>query len=781
MIPNNFTAYNSQGYPRPDDFVDPSEKQSNPKWCHQYAQFIYAQFMNGSSSITSAMRDKIEKRYKYAEGNQDTDVYKTRFLDDANTRPNIPIEGSDIDGKSTVKGQNEGFANIDFESIFSPLPKYVNNIIGIMQNQDHDIQIKAIDEKSGNLKDEIKYLLYAKKELFEELQLFNKAFQLQDPSEKVPLPESLEELEMFSQMGMFKLPYEIGMKKAINHTDELSRLRELKDDLIYDLVCNNMCCTETYVDTNGYVKHDHVPLFDVIIEGSKKRNHSDSSYCARIKWLTAADLKEETGWDDDKIRQMISKYANTYGNPSYDPAKLDDRSFSLSSFRIPVLRCYWKSVDSIIETERKKGNKTMIYQEEWKGKRPRFYNNDNRKSTRTDVHTLYHCNWVIDMPEDYVYEYGRPNNLPYNYESKEVELPIHFYKGRGRSIIDLMMIIADDIQFTYLKLQAAIIQAPPPGISFDIGVLENLTLDGSNNITVKDAIRLYSQKGSFVYRLSPSTLNTPTSRSRPIEELRGGLGTAITDAMNAMEMFYHSLDVLSGIDAITSANQSPLPEQGKGVTEIAVAATHNTLKHLYAAYLSMKESQTKCAAYYIQALTYLYRDNINDNPYYKVIGKTNLLSIITAGEYPPVCYGFFAKAVPSDNIKNEIIGAARDAMKSGRNGKPVITYSEYLFIVEHLDTYDGVGWARVFLAKKEQQHMVEEAEAARAAQENNAMIAKEQEQAKAESERVRIEYKLKSDKDLATHKTNELIRLEEAKADNLIRVKKETGDIGISN
>jgi len=436
-------------------------------------------------------------------------------------------------------------------------------------------------------------------------------------------------------------------------------------------------------------------------------------------------------------------------------------------------------VDSIFETTRKKGDKTMVYQEEWKGKAPRFYNSEQRTTSRTDIHTLYHCNWVIGESKDYVYEYGRPSNLPYNYETKEVEAPIHLYKGRGRSIVDRIITLADDIMFQYLKLQAAIIKAPPPGIKFDIGSLDNITLDGTTKLVPLDVLDIYSQTGDFLYRLAPATMPglQGMSNPRPIEELRGGLGSAITDAITAMEFYYKQLDVLTGIDPFTTANQAPKPDQGKAVTEMAVAATANALKQLYNGYLTIKEAQTKAATYFIQAVCYLYEDDIEHNPYFKVIGKTNLLAIITAGSTSPICYGFTAKAVPSDYLVNEVIGAARDALNAGRNGSPMLKPSEYLFIVEHLDTFDGIQWARLYLARKEQIKAQQEAEATRIAQEQNAQIAQAQEKEKQNTEKIKAEEKLRVEKELKTHETNELIRLDTAKTDNLIRLKQETGEL----
>ena len=191
MIPNNFSQYNSQSYPRPDDFVDPKEKQNKPDWCHMYAEYIYSQYMNGSSAITQSVRDRMEKRIKYAEGRQDTDIYKNRLLNKTNARPVVPTAGTDIDGKGSTEGKREGYANINFDEVFSPIPKYLDNIMGILSSQDYDIKVDAIDEHSGSLRQELKFMLLAKKQLLNEMQLFNKAFSLKDNTEDVPLPASV--------------------------------------------------------------------------------------------------------------------------------------------------------------------------------------------------------------------------------------------------------------------------------------------------------------------------------------------------------------------------------------------------------------------------------------------------------------------------------------------------------------------------------------------------------------------------------------------------------------
>ena len=113
----------------------------------------------------------------------------------------------------------EGWDNMNFEDIFSPAPKYINNIVGIMEAQDHDVVVEATDENSGSARAELKYSILVKEQLRDVMQYIQQTFKVQLESDNAPLPKSVEELDLYSNLGMFKLPYEIAQEKnLIIHT-----------------------------------------------------------------------------------------------------------------------------------------------------------------------------------------------------------------------------------------------------------------------------------------------------------------------------------------------------------------------------------------------------------------------------------------------------------------------------------------------------------------------------------------------------------------------------------
>jgi hypothetical protein len=238
-------------------------------------------------------------------------------------------------------------------------------------------------------------------------------------------------------------------------------------------------------------------------------------------------------------------------------------------------------------------------------------------------------------------------------------------------------------------------------LKIEFGSIENLSYDGTTSLTARDVIKIYSQTGNIIYRLQPTVpgINNP-AWTNPIEELRGGVGTAIEDAIRALELFYRQLDIISGIDPVTSVSKFPEERQGKAVTEIAVSATSNTLRPLYSAYLSLKQAQAKCDTFMINSLFVAYDNDRESNPYNGVIGQEFLDAIYEAADFPPIRFGFKMLPKANDQQKQEVILAAREAL-TGRNEVPLITYSEYLFLIEQLDTDDGLKFVRLFLSYRE--------------------------------------------------------------------------------
>jgi hypothetical protein len=259
------------------------------------------------------------------------------------------------------------------------------------------------------------------------------------------------------------------------------------------------------------------------------------------------------------------------------------------------------------------------------------------------------------------------------------------------------MPVLDQIYMTFLRLQNAIAKAAPPGLKIEYGALEGMTFDGKK-FTPKDSLTLYSHTGSILYRFTPMVSGAPANSGKPIEELRGGLGTAGADAVVLLDLLYNQLAEVTGVDRISSISQSPTSEQTKGVTEIAVASTNYTLKSFYSTYLTIKVSQIRNTTLMLQSVLLTEEGR---KKYGRIVGSNYIDAIVMADKYPPIEWGFKAVARPTEFIKSNVIAAAQQAMAGGKNGIPALRLSEYMFLVEHINTLAGIKFARAYIAHKE--------------------------------------------------------------------------------
>src|SRR6185295_5760302 len=124
----------------------------------------------------------------YAEGNQDNSKYKKWFT----------AKGDTTDGASYV--------DLDYTPV-SPIPKYRDIVLGLLEKQDYEIDISAIDPSSDKQRDGEKYKVWAKKQLNDILKAQGLA-DLADTEEEVE-PETKEELDIY--MSTFKLSTEMAM------------------------------------------------------------------------------------------------------------------------------------------------------------------------------------------------------------------------------------------------------------------------------------------------------------------------------------------------------------------------------------------------------------------------------------------------------------------------------------------------------------------------------------------------------------------------------------------
>jgi hypothetical protein len=753
---------------RPSDDIDPKLKETDPTWSLAYMEHIYAQYVLGNCAITPTDVRRFDRNYKYSIGRQDTSIYKDMILDEFDDNDETPkyTRGYDDVHAPSQKKSREGWVNIDFENVFSPMPKYINAIIGIMESEEHDINVAAIDEHSGDLREQIKYQRYVKGKYLDRLNSYQEAMGIEPQDENEVYPRSIEELGMFEEMGEFKIAYEIGIQKAVEHTMKASGDKKIKRNVIKDIARYGVTATMDYFDyAVKEVRVKHLDVKNLIVEDSKEDDFSDISYAGYVDYITIAELQNQTGLAEEDLWEIASNYVNDFGNKNfYDKSIGADGVYDFMKCRVPVMVAFWISNDSTYYTRKKtKDNQDVDIIEPYRkrsdgsSRKPRVYDRDDKKTTVTTKQTIYTCKWVIGTGT--VYEFGKAHDSAFDYKDKRVALPIHVYKIDEKPIVENCIPLVDQIALTFYRLQNGIASAPPPGLKIEYNSLMGMTFEDDQEWKPLDSLKLYSQKGHMIFNASPSGVEMNPNMGEPIQELRGGLGTVIEDAARSLELAYQSLMEITGIDRLSAVSQSPGRDQGKYVTQVAVAATNNTLRSVYSCHLAMKEMVAKGIALRVQAVIY----GRTDSNYERIIGDAAVEALRAGGHAPPVSLGVHLVALPNDQLKNDVREAAMAAMAGGKNGIPALTYSEYLFIVEQLNSMSGISYARVYIAKKEAEAAMKEQKAAAESQELLNQQTQEQNQQKAQFEAQKIDKEKEKELDILEKKKEVDIAIEEVK------------------
>jgi hypothetical protein len=700
----NSDKYLRNSYPFPSDDVSP-EKKGEAEWNLAWLNAIVYQYLDNKCGVRYNQLDKIQELRDYAEGRQSGTKYKNFFL------------GKEIPGE-----QRKGWMNVNFDDIFSPAPKIKSKIMGIMESQEHDVLLDATDEKSGAEKERAKEMLWFKKKYKTILDEIDQTLGI-PPKDEV-LPESREELELFAGMGGFKLPYEVFMEKCLGHTFDISNHPENKRNIIGDLIDINMAATMDYVNTEEQkVYEKYIDIADLIIDYDGSNNFANARYGAIPMSYTIADIEAETGLSEEKILKIAQSFAGKYGNPVWSDSfnVKAGNVWKFNNWRIPVIYGAYKTVNNKYHTKKNGKMYPATYGKVW--------DTDTKKTVITNVQVVYHAKWIPET--DFMWDYGIMNDIPRN-EKGAAGIPFHVYKLKGKSIMEQLLPILDDIQMIKLRYQNGIAKAPPPGIAVEIESLENIMF-GSKKMKPLEVIAMYLQSGSYVYRDKPATGGSNASQAKPFEVLAGGAGTVIQETAASMTMAFNQIAQITGIDPVTLTDETMQPDNTLGGKQLALASTNNTLKGLYSAYISIKESFSRNAASRINLICMFNKDD--NKGYYGVIGSAGVESIRAMENNKISKLGIHIHARPTEFEKANVLEAAKSALALGKSGAPGITMSQYLFISRQINMPGGIKYCEAMLSYWESKKQKEELELAKVNMEQNKSLEVDAVMKKSEAEK----------------------------------------------
>jgi len=671
----NANSYIGKNVTYPKHNIDPKKKDE--KWYKQYAEALYADYVNNKLTIPFSVRGEIDLLRLYAKGNQPV----TKYMDRLSPR----------DRKTNKR---KGYMNVSWD-ILSVVPKFKRVVMGMLDKMEYDIFIDALDEKSVSDKDSMKWRVWANKVLSEELGEDPAATEGMPQMPGMPnfVPNSVEELEMMKDLGSFKLAIEIAYEKALNWSYDMSSWDDIKRRIFSDLFDIGIAMARDYVDPiSKQVKSRYVNPRDAIMSYSSDPAHKNMKSAGEIRKMTIAQLRERAPEiPDEVISQIADKYRNYENNGSANEVNPGESSDEYEDYDVCVIDVEFIDYDLEKYEKKKTSRGNYMYY-------PKSFDYKKKKTEKRQSHTvkkkkIRKVSWVVGT--ETVFNWGEQTDIPKN-DSEEVCLSFKAYRENEKSILSSIVPLADNIQLTWLKMQNAIAMSAPSGIKVEVGALTGISMGGSK-MGPLDILRLYRQTGDVVYKASTHQSQFTGNQPSPIDKISGGIGSELNEYITILnhdiEMIRQITGISPAMDASTLSTETPV-----GTSKMQVGATNNVMHNLFVGYKTIK---TQLA----QNMLVRWQVRIRSGEVKglaKAIGNNSVNIMKQSSKTRLEELGLIIQMRPSDAEKNEIKQMAIQSSNSKKQGGIGIRMSDYMYISRLIDQ-GSIKLAQAYLAIKENQ------------------------------------------------------------------------------
>lgn len=620
----------------PDPLASPDAKSAK-SYGLKYAKAIESQWghTDDHGSIFRKRLDEFERYRDYANGTQDTKIYK-QILNS--------LDPNNGDGS---------LLNIDWSPV-PIIPKFVKIVVNKILSKNPYPNVEAIDPLSITEKERKKAELKFNVNNRDMLQQAQQAG-LDIGADLEKIPDTPEEAEIFLESNI-KTNAEIAAQIAANLTLEWNEYNHtVHRRCVNDLVQVGMGVTKNEYDPNYGLVTKYVDPAYFIHSYTEDPLMNDLTYAGHIKRITISELKRLAGdeFTEEEYNQMARNVQNKYAN---DPNKLShsyyDRNlqrtiFGYDEYIVEVMDFEFLSVDDIFyeSKESRFGNvgfyyKGMVYQ-------PPKESVFDRKPVRMSFVTLYGGSYIVGTNK--MYGYGMKNNQPRNiHDITRTRLSYSAVAVNMRRMIPKSMVsgivgFADQLQITHLKIQQSIAKAKPDGLIIDIEGLENVQLGQGGELQPLEIQDIYEQTGIFYYR---SKNPEGGFQNPPIREI----GNAIRNIEAYVNTYNHYLRMIrdaTGINEVVDAS-TPKGDALVGVRQQAIEASNNATYDITHASMMLYK---KVVEYVVKCLQIVPPQSVIYRVYENAIGKANMDVLASFKDLP--MYNFGVRVVPemSDNDK----------------------------------------------------------------------------------------------------------------------------------
>tara|TARA_R110000824_G_scaffold309838_5_gene497177 strand:+ start:1621 stop:4059 length:2439 start_codon:yes stop_codon:yes gene_type:complete len=613
----------------PDPFADPMEKHT-PSYGESFAKAIMGQWGSSqdSSSLLNRRKHDFEKNRDYANGTQDTSIYK-QLLNSLD--PN--------NGDGTL-------LNIDWSPV-PIVPKFVRVVVNRVLSRKPYPAVEALDPVSKQEQEKKKAKLEVaveNRDAFKEAKDLGLQLEI-DPD---TVPESSEEAEIFMDQNI-RTNAEIAAQMATSLTLDWNDFnQDIYRRCVEDLVVCGMGVVKRSNDPNYGITTEYVDPVNFLHSHTEDPHMNDIVYAGHVRRMSIMDLKRKAGdqFTEKEYEELARKVMNNdyndhskfgNGNPLKNTYGYDDYLVDVLDFEFLSVDCvYYESKQSQF------GNVGFYYKgNEYKPVTDSVY---ERKPYKMDVETLYGGCYLMDMNK--VFNYGPKKNIPKNvHDLTKAKLSYSIACTNIRKMVPKSMTggiigFADQLQLTHLKIQQAVAKAKPDGLLIDVEGLENVQLGSGGDLSPLQLQDIYEQTGVMYYRSKNPEGGFQNPPIRSLENQIRNINSFITLYNHYLRMIRDATGVNEVMDAST-----PKGDALVGVQQQAIAAGNNALYDITNAslvlYKRVCEDIVKC-------LQIIPEDSVLYRVYTKAIGQNNMEILSSFKELPMYNFGIRVVKTMSD-------------------------------------------------------------------------------------------------------------------------------------
>lgn len=709
MYNDNFGAKTGKGFPNP---MASAEEKSSMGYGKKYAKAIENQWgsVDDGNSLFKRRYDTFKKNRKYANGTQDTVIYKKLLT---SLDPN---------------GSDGTLLNLDFTPV-PILPKFSRIVVNNVLSRSPYPNVEAIDPLSSSYKDLEKKKMEAEVLAREELKKLKEKTGMMVSKDPEEIPETLEEAEIFMGTSI-KTDAEVAAQIGANMTLQWNDFNDTTfRRCVEDLTVCGIAVVKRDNDPNYGITTNYVDPMNFVHSYTEDPNFSDLVYAGHVKKISIQELKRLAGdqLTEEQYDKIAQKVMGRHGNnsSSYNRRHYDEANgrmhYGYDEYLVEVLDFEFLSVDTMYfeEKESRYGNKGFYHKGfSYKERQSSVL---ERKPVGMNMTTVYGGSYVLGC--EYLFNYGMKKDVPRNmHELSRARLS---YSISATNIQDMMpksliggcLGFADMLQLTHLKIQQAIAKAKPDGLIIDIEGLENVQLGKGGELQPLDLHDIYEQTGVFYYR---SKNPEGGFQNPPIREI----GNSIRNINELIGLYNHYLRLIrdsTGINEVMDAS-SPNSEALVGVREQAIKASNNATYDITNSAMLLFKRVTDDI---VRCLQIVPQGSKVFQSYANAIGDTNMKVLSSFGELS--MFNFGVKVVKEMDERDKV---QLEQMLQISLGQKEIDLEDAMAIRDLKDVDQAERLLMLRRKKRKMQNMQEQ----QMMQQQKAQLAQQQQQAAAQME-----------------------------------------------